>query len=298
MTAASSFHRPVLVDEAIGFLVTSRNGAYVDATAGGGGHTHRIVTALDPGGRVLAIDRDADAVAAARKHIENSTVPTDVVQGEFAALHHLASEAGMSQVNGILFDLGVSSFQLDRPDRGFSYREAGPLDLRMNPFEGPSAADVIAAATGEELARMFFEYGEERNSRKIAAAIVDARRKKPITTTAELAAVISRVTNPRYLNKTFSRVFQALRIVVNEEIRQLERGLEGALELLTSGGRLVVISYHSLEDRLVKNFIRERSTGDTAVLRRLTKKPVVPSRQEIEANSRARSAKLRAAERI
>ncbi len=302
MATTDSYHRPVLVDEAIGFLITRRDGDFVDATAGGGSHTLAILSQLQSSGRVLAIDRDDEAIEATRQRVSRFASQVVLVRGDFASMKELAFDAGIMRVNGVLFDLGVSGHHLDQPDRGFSYRSAGPLDFRMDRRAGKTAADIINESSAEELARIFFEYGEERNSRKIARAIVDARRRSPLTTTDELAAVIASVTNPRFLNKTLSRTYQAIRLVVNDELEQLRDGLAAACDLLDDGGRLVVISYHSLEDRIVKNFIRDkkvRGADDAAHgLRPLTKKPVTASEEEIGMNPRARSAKLRAAEKV
>jgi len=302
MATTDSYHRPVLVEEAIGFLVTRRDGVYIDATAGGGSHTLAILSQLQPSGRVLAVDRDDEAIEATRQKVARFASQVALIRGEFASLKEILFDAGITRVNGILFDLGVSSRHLDRPDRGFSYRSAGPLDFRMDRRTGKTAADIINESSAEELARIFYEYGEERNSRRIARAIVDARRRAPLTTTDELATVIASVTNPRYLNKTLSRTYQAIRLVVNDELNQLHDGLAAAYELLDDAGRLVVISYHSLEDRVVKNFIRDNkiSAAREAAhgLKPLTKKPVTASEEEIRMNPRARSAKLRAAEKI
>lgn len=304
------FHRPVLADEAVGLLITRADGAYIDATAGSGGHSLLIASRLGSSGKILAIDRDDNAVAAARESLQGVTPQVQVVRGEFGSVRQLTAEAGITSVSGVLFDLGVSSHQLDCRTRGFSYLAEGPLDLRMDRQSALTAADLVDSCTEVELARILFEWGGERNSRKIAAAIIAARQKEPIRTTARLAAIISAVTNPRFLNKTLSRCFQAIRIAVNDEIGQLESGLAGAFDILEPGGRLVVISYHSLEDGIVKNFFRDKTQTtahnkykapkDLAAsgLRLLTKKPLTPSPAEISSNSRARSAKLRAAEKL
>jgi 16S rRNA (cytosine1402-N4)-methyltransferase len=302
MATTDSYHRPVLVEEAIGFLITRRDGVYVDATAGGGSQTLAILLQLQSSGRVLAVDRDDEAITAARRRVSKFAEQAKLVRGEFASLKELVFDAGITRVNGVLFDLGVSSHQLDRPDRGFSYRTSGPLDLRMDRHSTKTAADLINGLSANELARIFFEYGEEKNARRIARAIVDARRRAPLTSTDKLASVIASVTNPRYLNNTLSRTYQAIRLVVNDELNQLRAGLSAAYDLLDVSGRLVVISYHSLEDRIVKNFIRDKkvsASGETAHgLRPLTKKPVSASPEEIRINPRARSAKLRAAEKL
>jgi 16S rRNA (cytosine1402-N4)-methyltransferase len=302
MNLSDSYHRPVMVDEVVTLLVTAADGAYVDATCGGGGHTMAIASRLTAGGRILALDRDPEAVAATRDRLQQITPQVRVVQGRFSDIRFCAAGAAITSVRGVLFDLGISSHQVDRPGRGFSYGADGPLDLRMDPGAPRCAADIIRTGSQVDLARLLFDYGGEKNSRRIASAIVKARAARDISTTRELAEVIAGVTNPRFLNKTLSRCFQALRIVVNDEMAELEKGLGAALDLLESGGRLVVIAYHSLEDRLVKQFLRinATATGAPAVpaprLRLLTKRPLVPSPLEIAANPRARSAKLRAAE--
>lgn len=304
MTRGGSFHQPVMADEAVGYLITNYDGVYIDATAGGGGHTDRIISKLEPSGRVLAIDRDDEAVAETRKRLQGVSSQVTVIKGDFGHLKQLAEEAGMASVNGVLFDLGVSSHQLDCPDRGFSYRISGPLDLRMDKTLEKTAAEVVNSYSVPKLAEILYELGEEKNSRRIAAAIETARRKEALHTTLQLARVIQTVTNPRYLNKTLSRVFQAIRIEVNDELKQLQQGLQAAFDLLCPHGRLVVIAYHSLEDRLVKNMMRAqaRKTDDffaaEPAARLITKKPLVPSRNEIDENPRARSAKMRVLERL
>jgi len=304
------YHRPVLADEAVALLVSRADGIYIDATAGSGGHTLVIASRLSAQGRILAIDRDDDAVAATRDSLQGVTAQVQVLRGEFGRVQELAVGAGFPAVSGVLFDLGVSSHQLDSRERGFSYLADGPLDLRMDRQGAQTAEAFVNSCDEPTLAQVLFEWGGERNSRKIASAIVAARQKEPIQTTARLAAVISGVTNPRFLNKSLSRCFQAIRIAVNDEIDQLQQGLAGAFDLLEPGGRLVVISYHSLEDGIVKNFIRDRVQGaahnkykapekvTSPGLRQLTKKPMTPSQAEISSNSRARSAKLRAAEKV
>jgi 16S rRNA (cytosine1402-N4)-methyltransferase len=309
MSSAGGYHRPVMADEAVGYLITRKDGVYIDTTAGGGSHTLLIVSNLGPLGKVLAIDRDDEAVARTSEKIEKYSSQVVVAQGNFADLKGLALKAGIADVNGILFDLGVSSHQLDTAERGFSYRESGPLDFRMDRRGSLTAAEIINKYPAEKLARIFFEFGEEKNSRKIASAIVTARKKAPLTSTAELAGVISSITNPRWINKTLSRVFQAIRLVVNDEINQLKDGLEAAVDLLGPQGRIVVIAYHSLEDRIVKNFIRDNARGKFVasigaaeesgpVLRAITKKPIMAAAEEINENPRARSARMRVAEKI
>jgi len=293
MTPTGGYHQPVMADEAVGFLVTRPDGVYIDATAGDGSHTLRIFERLGSSGKVLAIDRDDEAVARTARRLEEFSSRLGVTRGEFSNLKELAAKAGIATVDGILFDLGISSYQIDSFERGFSYRGEGPLDLRMNRHGEMTAAEIVNSESEADLARILFEYGEERNSRRIAAAIVRRRARSPLLTTADLATVITSVTNPRYINKTLSRVFQALRIVVNDELNQLQAGLQAGLDILRSRGRVVVIAYHSLEDRIVKNFFRQQ-----AELKVITKKPVGPSAAEITNNPRARSARMRAAEKI
>jgi 16S rRNA (cytosine1402-N4)-methyltransferase len=298
-----------LADQAVGYLVTCSEGVYIDATSGGGSHTLLIVSKLHSSGKVLCVDCDDEALAESSLRLQEHASQVSVVRGNFSDLRDLALEAGIAAVNGILFDLGVSSHQLDDAGRGFSYRFNGPLDFRMDRRESLTAAEVINDYPEEKLAKIFFELGEEKNSRKIAAAVAVARRHRPITTTSELATIIESVTNPRWVNKTLSRVFQAIRLTVNDEIIRLQQGLEAAVDLLGAGGRLVVISYHSLEDRLAKNFFRNQSLGKAAVpgepgdarppaLRLITRKPITASAAEIKENPRARSAKMRVVEKI
>jgi 16S rRNA (cytosine1402-N4)-methyltransferase len=310
MNQTDSFHQPVMADEALGYLITRRDGIYIDATAGGGGFTSRIVSRLDPTGRIFAIDRDIEAVKTTRRRFEDYSSQVKVIREDFGNLEELANKAQITLVDGIIFDLGVSSHQLDCVDRGFSYRETGPLDMRMNRESAITAAEIINQYSAAQLAEIIFKYGEERNSRRIAAAIVNSRQKKELTTTFELAAVVRSVTNPRYVNKTLSRVFQGIRIFLNDEIVQLHQGLKAALDLLCQSGRLVVISYHSIEDRIVKNVFREQAKNPhqapdekndkakISAIRILTKKPITPSPREIKSNPRARSAKMRVAERL
>jgi 16S rRNA (cytosine1402-N4)-methyltransferase len=299
----SDFHQPVMVDEVLEYLVTKPDGTYIDATAGGGSHTRAILETLSVSGRVLAVDRDDEAIARTRRRVSRFSSQVTILRGTFSSLKELTFEAGIASVNGTLFDVGVSGRQLDDAERGFSYRATGPLDFRMDRRAPLTAADIVNTASPEELAAVLLEYGGEKNARRIAAAIVDARREKNLSTTDDLASVIKSVTNPRYVNKTLSRCFQGVRIAVNDELNELRSGLAAAFDLLDTGGRLVIISYHSLEDRIAKNFIRDRrkraqdkSSGPG--LNPLTKKPVTPSPHEIKDNPRARSAKLRAAEKV
>jgi 16S rRNA (cytosine1402-N4)-methyltransferase len=299
----NDFHQPVMVDEVIEYLVTDTDGTYVDATAGGGSHTRAILERLSASGRVLAIDRDDEAITRTRRRISKYSSQVRILRGPFSSLRELTFDAGIASVSGTVFDLGISGRHLDHAQRGFSYRLPGPLDCRMDRRHPTTAADIVNTASLAELANILFEYGGEKNARRIAEVIDEARRKKKLTTTNELVSIIESITNPRYLNKTLSRCFQGIRIAVNDELNELRIGLEAAFDLLDARGHLVVISYHSLEDRIVKRFIRDRirrasDESSRPGLRPLTKRPVTPRPEEIESNPRARSAKLRAAEKV
>lgn len=285
-------------------LAPHAGGVYIDVTLGGGGHSREMLSRLDSTARVYGIDRDSDAIA-------NS--PADVrftaIHGNFRYLSNYADYYGLNgKVDGILADLGVSFHHFDTPERGFSFRQDGPLDMRMNRSGGISAAQLLADASEEELAGIFSLYGELRNSRRLARAIVAARETKPVTTTMELVALAEPLLNPASVKKEMAQVFQALRIVVNGEMEAIEGLLNAAVEALRPGGRLAVITYHSLEDRMVKNFFRSgRIDGkiekdiygrSNVPLKVLTSKPITPSAEEIERNPRSRSAKLRVCQKL
>jgi 16S rRNA (cytosine1402-N4)-methyltransferase len=309
-------HKPVLVEEVLEGLGlgsgarTSQAALYIDATFGRGGHTARILSALGVEGRVLAIDRDPQAVDAARQrfHAEPRLL---VVRAAFGALASLVQTHGQGRpVRGILFDLGVSSPQLDEAARGFSFQTNGPLDMRMDPAHGDSAGEWLAHATHDEIRDVIGGLGEERFAGRIARHIVEARALAPITTTTELAGIVGRAVPTRERGKNpATRTFQALRMHVNDELGELSRGLEASLDVLTPGGRLAVISFHSLEDRAVKQFIRRESQPDptwarlpiapafTPRLARVGKK-LKASENEVATNPRSRSAILRVAERL
>jgi len=279
-------HQPVMLSEALDLLNVQPGGVYVDATFGGGGHTQGIV---ERGGQVLALDQDPDA----RKRAERlGGVAIRFVRDNFRNLEAVLASQGLPPVNGILADLGVSSFHFDDPARGFSYQHEGPLDMRMA-GEGLTAADVVNELAEEELAGIIWRYGEERQSRRIARAIARAREEEPITTTTQLAEIVRRAVGHRRGGHPARKTFQALRIYVNDELGALEDLLEASGRVLSPGGRLVVISFHSLEDRIVKHFLR-----DDPRFRVLTKKPLTAGAAEREENPRSRSAKLRAGERI
>jgi 16S rRNA (cytosine1402-N4)-methyltransferase len=285
-------HVSVLLDVAIDYLAIRPDGTYVDATFGAGGHTKAILSQLQTG-RLIAIDADPDAIVRAQTISDPSFT---FVHANFSELRRVLSDCGVAQVDGVLFDLGVSSMQLDNAERGFSFRDSAPLDMRMNPYVGRSAYDILTTASERELADIFFNYGEERAARRIAHAIVERRSAGKLPkTTHEFAQFVSGVVHrpgKRERIHPATRVFQALRIAVNQELDVLREGLVAAVETLRAGGRIVAISFHSLEDRIVKQTFRDDDRLDV-----LTKKPLVPDAREMAENPRARSAKLRAAQR-
>lgn len=311
MTNCSQHHHPVLLDEALDGLNIRTDGYYIDATFGRGGHTCMILQRLGPKGRLLAIDKDPDAIRAAHERFR-SEKRFSIEQGSFVRLKELARQREwLGKVNGILLDLGVSSPQLDDADRGFSFRQDGPLDMRMDPGSGLSAAQWLATADEKEIARVLWEYGEERFSRRIARNIVAARTRAPLNTTAQLARLVAESVPHRELGKDpATRSFQAIRIHLNQELDDLREVLPQVLQVLAPGGRLAVISFHSLEDRIVKRFIREQARGDEfppdlpvtqAQLRpsmRVIGKAGRAGSAERASNPRSRSAVLRVAERL
>ncbi len=302
-------HVPVLYEEVLEYLAPRPGGRYIDATVGGGGHAEGILGRSSPDGRLLGVDRDPAALEVARQRLARFGDRVVLVQGSFRHLRVIAEERTFTSVDGILFDLGYSSFQVEDPQRGFSFHAEGPLDMRFGPDTTVTAAQLVNTLPEEELADLIFRYGEERHARRIARAIV---RHRPIRTARELGTLIERTVGRRGRRiHPATRTFQALRIAVNDELGALEEALPQAVALLKPGGRLVVISFHSLEDRLVKHFLKREATdclcpphvpicqcGHRASLRILTKKPVTPSPEEVQRNPRARSAKLRAAERL
>jgi 16S rRNA (cytosine1402-N4)-methyltransferase len=300
-------HTPVLGRRAVELLDVRAGGIYVDATFGGGGYSRLILEAADC--TVIGIDRDQTAIALGADLVQSAHGRLTLVQGRFSQLHEIARGLGHEQIAGAVLDLGVSSMQLDVPERGFSFRHDGPLDMRMG-GEGPSAADVVASAPEHVLANIIGTLGEERRARAIARAVVAARSRAPIRSTRALAEIVERVVHGRPgMIHPATRTFQALRMFVNEELAELAAGLVAAETVLRPGGRLVVVAFHSLEDRLVKQFLRQRSGGatvsrhvaqiaqDAPTFRVITKRAIVPDAAEVENNPRARSAKLRAAER-
>lgn len=298
-----TYHIPVMLKECIEALAIDPNGTYVDLTMGGGGHTREILANLGEGGHLYSLDQDPDAEANAPQDERHTFVASN-----FRFVRGALRLRGVEQVDGILADLGVSSHHFDAKHRGFSFRGDAPLDMRMNTREGRTAADIVNTYTNDALAKIFSEYGELDTTWKIANCIERTRNEKPITTTAELVEAVKPCTPPKDEAKFLTKLFQALRIELNGEMEALKMALEQSLKLLKPGGRLVIMSYHSLEDRIVKNFMRSGNTEGiiekdffgraTTPFKVITRKAIVPTNEEIEINPRSRSAKLRVAERI
>lgn len=298
---ATDYHAPVLYHTVLEYLITDTSGVYVDATAGGGGHVEAILSVLSPKGCVIAIDRDADAVHAVKRRLPEAIDSKQLMiyQCAFSNLETLVQEH--VPVTGLLLDLGVSSHQLDHGPRGFSHRQTAPLDMRMDAESQTAAADIVNGYTEDELRKVFHRWGEEPHARRIAQRIVACR---PIKTTTELATAVRSAVPLRQEARAVARTFQALRIAVNDEMDELAQVLEASARIVTEGGRLVVISYHSLEDRMVKRTLRDGVlTGEAerdiygvklVPWQPLTRRPVMPDAAEIAANRRSRSAKLRA----
>lgn len=307
-------HKSVLAQECMEGLHIRPQGIYMDATTGGGGHSLGIVQRLGEGGRLICIDRDDDALQAAGKRLEPYREKITFVKSNFSDIAAVVKDLGISQVDGILFDLGVSSYQLDAMERGFSYMNDAPLDMRMDRSQSFTAGDVVNGYSQEELKRILWDYGEERYSGRIAAAICRRREEKPIQSTVELAEIIRGAMPPQALREKqhpAKRSFQAIRIEVNGELRAVEQAVQDSVDLLAPGGRLAVISFHSLEDRIVKTGLAAFARGCTCPpdfpvcvcgktpdVRLVSRKPILPSEREVEENPRARSAKLRVAEKL
>lgn len=306
-----AMHQSVLIDESIANLAIKKNGIYFDGTFGRGGHSQAILNNLDARGRLYAIDKDLDAVAYAKERFGQDE-RFHIFHGSFAKIAEFAAQTGLvGQVDGILLDLGVSSPQLDNAERGFSFIQQGPLDMRMDLTQPMSAAELVNTAEADELSSIFKMYGEERFAGRIARAIVNARKITPFTTTLQLAEVVKEA-NPKWEKHKHpaTRVFQAIRIYVNQELSDLSSCLAQCLDVLAPGGRLVVISFHSLEDRIVKQFMRDKEQGEklppeiplrhvelTSNFRRIGK-AIMPQEKEVKENVRARSAVLRIGEKL
>lgn len=301
----SEYHNPVLLHESVDYLISGNpDGVYADATFGGGGHSSHIISQLSPKGRLIAFDKDQDAIDNAFKDSRLT-----LIRNNFRFIHNFILEEGYAEgIDGILADLGVSSHQFDTPERGFSFRFDAPLDMRMNTRAGKTAADIVNTYSEGDLEKILRVYGEVEGSRKAASLIVRKRAERSLLTTGDLKAAVQPLLPPMMEHKVLAKIFQALRIEVNHEMRDLKKFLQGACSSLRPGGRLVVITYHSLEDRMVKNFIK---TGNiegevekdlygrvSAPMKAVNKKPIEPSQEEISANTRARSAKLRVAEKL
>jgi 16S rRNA (cytosine1402-N4)-methyltransferase len=307
-----TYHTPVLLEEVVTQLQPRRGGLYVDCTVGDGGHAREILRACGPEGQLIGLDWDEEAIAASRERLSEFGARVQLVRANYVELERVLMSLGVTAVDGVVFDLGVSSRQFDEPERGFSFQREGPLDMRMSRQLGATARDVLRTASLEELAKIFRIYGEEKRARAIARQIVSEREQAPLETTTQLARLCERVLGPKRGGiHPATRVFQALRIEVNNELDNLKRGLEVATRFLKSGGRLAVISFHSLEDRIVKQFFVEESSGCICptdlpacacgrkeVLRIVTRKPVTADETEVHTNPRARSAKLRVAEKV
>lgn len=303
------FHEPVLKEEALSFLVTAKNGIYLDGTLGGGGHSEAILKNINKSGRLIALDLDNDAIHFSRTRLKHKNFLVE--QANFKNLGEVLKKLKINRVHGILLDLGVSSYQIDTAEKGFSYRASGKLDMRMNSKQQLTAHEIANTFSEEKLCEIFKKYGEERRYRAISRVIIREREKNVIETTTDLQEIISVVLPYQNRVKSLSRIFQSLRIAVNEELENLKAALESGLDYLTTGGRLVVISYHSLEDRIVKNFFKQESRrcvcppdlpicvcGEPGRLKILTKRSIQPSKEEVQRNPRSRSARLRTAEML
>jgi 16S rRNA (cytosine1402-N4)-methyltransferase len=305
------YHIPVLLHEAIDMLVTVRNGVYVDGTLGGGGHAERICERIYPEGMLVGIDADADAQQEARKKLARFDPRVKLVHDNTVFLRSILHSLDIHFIHGLLLDLGVSSYQLDERGKGFTFRSDAPLDMRMDSRQMLTAQTIVNEYDEHTLADIFYKYGEEHLSRRIARAVVAARSIQAIDSTARLVAIVEKCVGGKHVTKSLARIFQALRIEVNDELGRLEHILRDAVDMLAPGGRIVVIAYHSLEDRIVKNYFLEQAavvipSGNKLVpdtpripaLRVLTKKPIIASDDELEENSRSRSAKMRVAEKV
>jgi len=289
----NTLHLPVMVAEVIQELRLHAGGTYIDATLGLGGHAEEILKHIGPGGTLIGLDRDPQALEMAMERIKDQRLKA--AKAKFSELENVAREQGVEAADGVLFDFGVSLLQLKGPERGFSFLSDEPLDMRMDSTEPLTAEKVVNEYPEKELARIIHEYGEERKARRVARSIATERRKGRIRTCNELSDIVTRAVGGRR-GKTHpaTRTFQAIRIAVNDELGEIQRGLEGALNILRSKGRLVTIAYHSLEDRIAKNFMKDASREGR--LQIITKKPLIPSRKETAENPKSRSAKLRAGE--
>jgi 16S rRNA (cytosine1402-N4)-methyltransferase len=287
-----------MLEEAVGSLSLKKGGVVIDCTVGGGGHSLKILQAIRPGGRLIGVDQDADALKIASATLTGAGADVTLVNDNFRNIDRILSQALIKEVDAVILDLGVSSYQLEDAARGFSIRNDGCLDMRMDRSGALTAYDIVNGYSEPELSRIIKDYGEERAHNSVARYIVQARQKKPVDSTRELAEIIRRAAGPRYTNSKIdpaTRTFQAIRIKVNDELGSLEDGLKRAIFWLKDGGRIAVISFHSLEDRIVKCLFK--GYAQLGILKIITKKPLTPSRDELYNNPRSRSAKMRIAER-
>lgn len=307
----NEYHIPVLYQETLDALVWNPDGVYIDCTLGGGSHSEGILKKLSEQGRLISIDQDRNAILFCKKRLESYGKQWSVFQNNFENIDIVAYLAGVDKVDGILMDIGVSSTQLDDAERGFSYRYDSRLDMRMNPSQSLSAYEVVNTYPEQDLVRILFEYGEERHAKKIASLICESRKEKAIETTGELVTLIKRAYPERAAKHPAKKTFQAIRIEVNRELEVLETAIQKAVKLLKPQGRLAIITFHSLEDRLVKTLFKDLATackcppelpicvcGGKASVKILTKKPMIPSSEELGKNNRAHSSKLRVVERL
>ena len=291
-------HEPVMTDEVLSYLAPQRGGLFVDCTVGLGGHTRALLAA--GASQVLGLDRDRESLDLAAAALRPWADRVELVHADLRNAENILSERGLKVVDGVLADLGMSSYQLETEGRGFSFRRDDPLDMRMDRSTGPTAADLLREASEAELARVMFEYGEERHSWRVARAIVTARKLAPVSTTVQLAGIVRQALPRRRYQRIdpATRVFQAIRIWVNRELDGLDTFLQNISRYLRAGARLVVMTFHSLEDRIVKHTLRSLEHGDGVTVRVLTKRPIRPQASEVHRNRRARSAKLRVAEKL
>ena len=287
-------HKPVLFEETLRYLELQPGMTVVDGTMGGGGHSEAILERIGASGTLVGLDQDEEAIERCRERFKDKK-NVHVVHANYREMNEVLNGLQLSRVNAVLLDIGISSFQIDEAERGFSFQKEGPLDMRMNKTEGPTAADLVNTLPSKELDKILFEWGEERHARKITRIICDRRAKKRFETTLDLAQTIEKAVPRQGRLHPATRTFQGLRIAVNDELGALEDGLRFGFESLVSGGRMAVISFHSLEDRLVKNYFRDKMQSGESFL--INKKPITPTVDEIRLNSRSRSAKLRVIEK-
>ncbi|MCI0515309.1 16S rRNA (cytosine(1402)-N(4))-methyltransferase RsmH [candidate division KSB1 bacterium] len=311
MAASGTFHIPVLAEVVCEYLITAPNGIYVDGTLGGGGHAHALLSRLGPGGRVIGLDWDDAAIGCAESRLAEYRDRIQIIPENYRFAGKQLTNRQITEIDGFLLDLGVSSYQIDTVGRGFSFQNPAPLDMRMSATQELTAAEILHQYSERALADIFYRFGEERFARRIARRIVEQRKSGKIADSQSLGEIIRAVVPPPLQIKSLARIFQALRIEVNRELANLEAGLKGILPFIKPGGRLVVIAYHSLEDRLVKQFFRAESQvcqcppqfphcvcGAKGQLKMITRKAVQPTEAEMQRNPRARSARLRVAEKV